>query len=361
VQALVKAGNAYFNMKNFAEAQKNYLMAVSVYEKYRTTSDIDVGDVAEAYFSIGEIFYDAFLKIRLDARNERDMKALTAEKTKALGEPAKYYAKAIEIGVEQWTIRGTYMIGRGFVDMAEAVANQKLFGTVDEQLGSKVKILSALEKYYQKAQEYFYKNIEWAHTQNISGAYIDSSVDRFMEMMYRKGFIMEEVGVTLKNAPVPKSLDPEEKEAYRQLLEEKWLEAQDKALPKYLEAIKAAQELGIAQSQWLDKTKERIREIKPDAEELNANIVAWVPAARPVAPAQGGTDNLVAGSTGRPVRTGTYDAETEREMRRIQNVLSMTIPADDKIRQLSRIEMDANRNIEIEKTRIKELKQQLQR
>jgi TolA-binding protein len=215
VQALVKAGNAFFSMVNYTEAEKNYLMAVSVYEKFNKSSDIDVGNVAEAYYKIGEIYFNKFSQVKLEAKNEKAMKDLVKNKSKILEESAKSFAKAIEIGVEEWTVKATFMIGQGFSDMAGAVANQTLFGSVEQKIGSKVKILSTLDKYYQKAQEYFYKNIEWAHNQDFGGEYVDKSIDKFMEMMYRKGDIMEEVGRILKNAPIPKGLSPEEEEAYR--------------------------------------------------------------------------------------------------------------------------------------------------
>ena len=82
---------------------------------------------------------------------------------------------------------------------------------------------------------------------------------------------MEGVGRLLKGAPIPKNLSKEERDAYAQVLEEKWLEALDAALPRYEEAIKSAKQLAIAQSPWLDKIKERIKEIKPDAEVLNTD------------------------------------------------------------------------------------------
>ena len=207
------------------------------------------------------------------------MKNLVADKSKALEEADKQYAKAIEIGVEEWTMKATFMIGQGFVEMAEAVSGQTLFGTPAERIASKIKILSSLEKYYLKTREYFYKNIEWAHTQNISGEYVDKSVDRFMEMMYRLGDIFEEMGRILQNAPVPSNLSDEEKTTYKEVLEEKFLEAQEKSLPHYREAVKAAQELGIAQNQWLEKAKDRIKEIAPTDSALSIQIVQWQPGA----------------------------------------------------------------------------------
>ena len=361
VQALVKAGNAFYNMNNLTEAEKDYQMAGSVYEKFHKGSDIDVGDIAEAYYKIGDIYYGKFTQLQLEAKSEKEMKERVKDKTKALEDPAKYYARAIEIGVEEWTIRSTYMIGKGFADMAEAVANQTLFGNAAEKIASKVKILSSLDKYYQKAQEYFYKDIEWAHTQNIGGEYVDKSIDKFMEMMFRKGDIMEEVGRILKSAPVPKNLSKEEQDAYQQVLEEKWLEALDAALPRYIDVVKAGKELGIAQSQWLDKARERIREIKPDAEVLNITIEQWKPNPKPVEEQQPEQKQKKVAAGPQRIASFVPDDEiTKRELRRIQNIMNMQISAVEKITMLNRIEIEAQRNIELEQEKIKELKQQLQ-
>ena len=355
VQALVKAGDAYFNLNKINEAEKNYLLATSVYEKFKKEADIDVASIAKAYFKLGEVFYSRFEKIKLVSKNEKDMKNLIKDKTKALEEPAKYYAKAIELGVADWTVRATYMIGMGFVDMAEAVSNQTLFGSAEQKIAGKIKILSSLDKYYEKAQEYFYKNIDWAHNQNIKGEYIEKSIDRFTEMMYRRGQIMEQVGIEFASAPIPRELSEDEKEAYRQLLEEKKLEAMDAALPKYEDGIRGAKELGIANSKWIETIKERIREINPSSEVLNLQITEWVPKEVPQTQvAQGG----VPGSAGDNQAPRVRDEEYDRAMRRIQNIMGMQIPVEEKIKQLNRIEMDAQRNIVLEDERIKELKGQ---
>jgi tetratricopeptide (TPR) repeat protein len=336
---------------------------VSVYEKFSKQSDIDISNVAEAYYKIGEIYYNKFSQIKLDAKNEKAMKELLKRKTKVLEESAKNFAKAIEIGVESWTMKATFMIGQGFVDMADAVANQSLFGSAEQRIGSKVKILSSLEKYYQKAQEYFYKNIEWAHNQDIGGEYVDKSIDKFMEMMFCKGDIMEEVGRILKTAPIPKGLSPEEESAYRELLEEKWLESQEAALPRYEEAVKAAKDLGIAQNQWLDKAKARITEIRPSSDVLKFEIQQWQPKPKqkPVAGSKAETAKesgaqISMESSSTASSYAGMDEDTERELRRIQNIMNMEISNDDKIKQLNRIEMDARRNIELEEGKIRELK-----
>jgi hypothetical protein len=114
---------------------------------------------------------------------------------------------------------------------------------------------------------------------------------------------------------------------------------------------------------------------------LNQEIVPWQPKPKkasetPVATATAAKAERVPANSGksaaqRPVASqpasqpavmmSTYaeaDEDTKREMRRIQNIMTMEIPASDKVKQLSRIEMEAKRNIELEQEKIKELKQQ---
>ncbi|MBN1604362.1 MAG: tetratricopeptide repeat protein [Chitinispirillaceae bacterium] len=360
VQALVKAADAYFNMKNYAQAKINYGMATSIYEKFKKEADIDVASIATAYYRLGEISYMDFQRISLTTKNERAMKDLIKNKTKALEEPAKQYAKAIELGIAEWTVRSTFMIGMGFVDMAEAVANQSLFGSAEQRIASRIRILSSLDKYYEKAQEYFFKNIDWAHTQNIKGEYVEKSIDRFMEMLYKRGWIMEQVGVEFASAPIPRGLSPEEVEAFRGLLEEKKLEAMDMALPKYEDGIRAAKELGIANSEWVAKIKGRIQEINPTSEMLSVQIDEWKPSEQQKQTAlispDGSTDQSVI-DTNDPLQQGPRDEEFDRNMSRIRNIMNMSISMEEKIKQLNRIEMDAKRNIVLEEEKIKDLKE----
>jgi len=361
VEALVKAGDAYFNMKKFDDAEKNYTLATIVHKEYGKKADIDLSSVAKAYFMTGEIKYQSFLAVKLTGGSEKDVNAAMKEKIKVLEEAGKPYSKAIEIGVANWTMRATYRIGEGFVDMADAVANQKLFGSSEQQIASKIKILSSLEKYYNTAQEYFFKNIDWAYNQGITGEYVDRSKENFMKMAYLKGHIMEEVGLIFKNAPIPKGLEPEEVTAYKEVLEEKMLEAMDAALPKFEEGLQAAAELGIAKSEWLDKIRERVSSINPESQALNIEIKERVTVAKPETGAVQGSRSHASASAGTTAAAqGEHgsDEEFNRNMQRIRNIMNMEISADDKVKQLSRIEMEAQRNIVLEEERIKELKGQ---
>ena len=46
-------------------------------------------------------------------------------------------------------------------------------------------------------------------------------------------------------------------------------------------------------------------------------------------------------------------------MKRIQNIMNMGISVQEKIKQLNRIEMEAQRNIVLEEEKIKELKEKM--
>jgi hypothetical protein len=302
--------------------------------------------VAQAYFRMGEIYYRKFEDIKLDAKNEKEMGARVKTKTKALEDPAKYFAKAIEIGVEEWTMRATYMIGKGFYDMAEAVANQTLFGNDIEKMAGKIKVFSSLDKYYEKAMEYFGQNIAWAKEQNLKGEYIEMSMQAIMEMAYKRGEILEEVGLLFKNSPVPKGLSEDEKEYYLEQLEFKYLEALDAAIPVYENGMKLAKDIGIANSPWIDKIREKLRQHKPDSEWKDIQITEWKPAERAK---QYDAD-------GNEIVARKRDPEYDRAMRSINNIMKMDISVDEKIKQLARIQMEAERNIKFEEERISELK-----
>jgi TolA-binding protein len=343
VQALVKAGNAYYKLGNIRDAESAYDMAVKVYEQHSKTSDIDVANIAQSYFMLGEIQYKKFAAMELKARNEREMRDVMRNKTRALEEPAKLYARAIELGVEEWTVRATYMIGKGFYDMADAVSKQTLFGNEMERIAGKIKVLSSLERYYERAMDYFGQNIVWAKEQNISGEYVEKSMQALMEMAYLRGQIFEEVGLTFKNSPIPRGMSEEDREMYVELLEEKYLEALDAALPKYEEAMHMAKDIGIANSPWIDKIRERIEVINPASEAKDIQIVQWVPVER-------------RDEEGNVIPAAPRDPEYDRSVRRIGNIMNMNIGIDEKIAQLNRIKMEADRNILMEQERISELK-----
>jgi tetratricopeptide (TPR) repeat protein len=368
VEALVKAGDAYYNMGDMKEAQKDYQLAVEVYEKNKGKADMNVEAVAKSYYMQGEILYKAFTDISLKGNKAAVAKALQA-KEEALKNAAGPYAKSIEIGVEEWTLRSTYKIGMSFVDFADAIEDQSIEGSTEQKIAAKIKILMGLQKYYESGLKYFQKNIDWAYDQNITGDYVAKSMDMFMKVLFLRANSVEKVGIILKTSPIPKDLSKEDKQSYQEVLEEKSLEAMDKALPLYEQAIDAAAQMGIDKSPWLDKIKERIQEINPSSAALTKQITpraakaapaeAAVPTATPAAAKDAvkkAGPGVTAPAPQAPAAAVFHDDAYQRNMKRIQNVISMDIPLDDKVKQLKRIEAEAQRNIEQEQEKIQELK-----
>jgi hypothetical protein len=207
-----------------------------------------------------------------------------------------------------------------------------------------------------------------------------------MKMLFLRANSIEKVGVILKSAPVPRDLSPDEKKAYTEVLEEKALEAMDKALPLYEQAIKTAEQLGIATSPYLEKARERIKEINPSSQVLAIQIqphqykqTAAAPAAaaapgaavKEIASAPKdkvekenaesgetpGSPALAASEGGSPAPAANFrDDQFARNMKRIQNIMQMDLAVDDKVKQLKRIEIEAQREIQTEEEKIQELK-----
>jgi tetratricopeptide (TPR) repeat protein len=237
VQEFVKTGDDYVSKRDYVAA-------------------------SAAYFRAGEICYKTFEDIKLTARNADEVAGLIKSKTAALTDAAKYFGKVMGLGSGVWTIRATYMVGKGFYDMAEAVAGQTLFGNSEvEKMAEKVKILSSLDKYYDKAIEYFGQNIAFAKKHNLKDEYVEKSMQAMMEMVYRKGEILEQVGLVFKNSPIPDGLAGDGRKIYEKELEGRYIQALDAAKPVYENGLKIAKENDIKKSPWLDRIRERLKAI----------------------------------------------------------------------------------------------------
>jgi tetratricopeptide (TPR) repeat protein len=277
IDALVRAGKAYMELKKYSEAEKSAELATTVYEKYKDKATIDPVAASKAYFTLGEIHQANLDNIMLVGKNEKQVSSQLEKKTQALKPVLTAYTKAIQLGVGEWTIRSTYQIGKSFVDFATAFENQTLFGRKDQQTASKIKIISGLEKYYTQAMEKFYWNVNTAWEQNIKTEWVDKSKEEFTRLAYRKGFLFEKIGRIFKDAPVPRGMTKEEITAYKDVLEEKYLEALDAALPKYEEGFFAAKELGITGSKWIDSLTTRVSFINPSSKILSETISERAP------------------------------------------------------------------------------------
>jgi hypothetical protein len=70
-----------------------------------------------------------------------------------------------------------------------------------------------------------------------------------------------------------------------------------------------------------------------------------------------GSPALAASEGGSPAPAANFrDDQFARNMKRIQNIMQMDLAVDDKVKQLKRIEIEAQREIQTEEEKIQELK-----
>jgi hypothetical protein len=130
-------------------------------------------------------------------------------------------------------------------------------------------------------------------------------------------------------------------------LEERYLKALDAAMPVYERGMKLAQDIGVAESEWIERIRDRLRAINPESEMIDIKLVAWKPTEAPKEYDEHGNEIAPRGR----------DDEYERSKRRIANIMTMDISVEDKISQLNRIKMEAERNIVLEQEKIDRLKE----
>jgi len=360
-----RAAEAYTKMGNYNDAEKNAQYALDIYEKNRQKGDIDAVAASKAFFVIGGIREGQLKELKLTGGNEKDVNQKLKDKTKILESALKAYAKAIEMGIGEWTIRSTYQIGNCFVTFATDLKNQSLFGNQDQKTASKIKIISDLEKYYEKAMEKFHWNINTAYEQNIKNEWVDLSKKELMRMAYLRGRLYEEIGEIFKNAPIPRDMDPEEKEMYKDVLEEKYLQALDQALPKYEEGIAIAQELGIVGTAYVDSVKARIKFINPSSDKINIEIQERAPLPEKEVKEPRTTEKTESVRQAPAPRQSTSQEgslaqdQLNDALERIDAIVRKNIPDSEKITQLRSIEANAQREIMKEEDTIKEYKNKL--
>jgi hypothetical protein len=335
-------------MQNFKDSEASYRQAVKVFEQHAKTSDIDVANVAEAYYRLGEIVYKKFEDVKLTGRNLKEVQAAMKSKSAYLTEAGPFFLKSVEFEVVEWTMRALYMIGRGFYDYADAFANQPIFGNKDEQMGTRLLILrDQIHPLYDRAMQAFNQNITWAKEQNIGGEYVEMSMQGVMEMAYKKGAVLEEAIQIFMSIQPPPGSSEEDKEMFMLVVEEENIQPlRERSMAIYEAGMKIAQQIGIGPSEWVDKIRDRLRELNPDSEMISARWEQWKPTERAKQYDEDGNEIIPRGR----------DPEYDRSIRRIQSILSMDIPVAEKIKQLNRMQMEAERAAKFEQERIDELR-----
>jgi tetratricopeptide (TPR) repeat protein len=347
INALLLATEAYQDMNNDAKAESSVLMATKIFDKYQKKAAIAPVVGAKAYFILGELNRKKLEKIQLNGKNASAVKKQLDSKVDALKPVLESYAEAMKQQVQEWTVRSTYSVAAVYVDFAKSIKNQRIFGSDDQKLAAKIGIVAGLDKYYDKAIEKLVWVVQIAQEQGFTNDYVVKSEESLMEMGFRKGRLLEEVGEIFRDAPIPKGMTEDDQMAYREILDEKYFTALDAALPKYEEALKGAKSLHIGHNSWVDSIKSRIEYIDPMSEMMAIDLDAEK--------AKSGIVDAKALTAAEQVDKDLADALAE-----IMSVYnSEELDAATKIARLANIESDAKRAIMEEEELISDYKSQL--
>lgn len=351
INALLLATEAYQEMEQLEDAEAYVSLAIDVFERYQERDAISASVGAKGYYIYGELNRRKLENIKLTGNSPAAVQSRLDTKVEALGPVLESYAEAIKLGVEEWTFKSTYSIGMVYVNFAGDLRAQKLFGSREEQIAAKIGLVSGLEQYYVKAQEKLAWNISTAEQQGISNEYVRLSEVAFMEMGYRKGRLLEEVGEIFRDAPIPSGLTADEEMYYREALDEKYYMALDAALPKYEEAMQYGVEMHVGRNEWSDSTLERIEYIDPTSMmmtiDLDAEKEAYLVAS---GKALGTIEEQIAAQVKRELDLALAD---------IAAVVNSDMSVDDKIARLQSLEMTAMRSITEEDILISKYKETL--
>jgi tetratricopeptide (TPR) repeat protein len=331
IRAHLGAGKNYESMGNEKKAIEHFQKAINVQKKDGEAAMIPPAIAAEAAYRAGEIYYGKIQKIRLDGSKAINAKRVS-QMQQDLVPSIQFFAKAVEMAEEEWTLRSTMRMGDLFATIARISDNERVAGlSGDERIRAKIESKASIPGYLEKAQELYKKNLEIANNQGIESPWIDSSGAKLMQAYLFKGEAMEDLSKLLLQVPLPKKAGQEEKDQLKAASEE----TNQKAIANYKEALEAAQ-IYYLKNDARDRIVARLRELEANAPELQLQ-----PGERPK------VEGPVAGTEGAPMGGEEFrDAKYDANMKRIAKIYeNNSLSEDQKIELLTQMETEANREI----------------
>ncbi|MFP4522539.1 MAG: tetratricopeptide repeat protein, partial [Fibrobacterota bacterium] len=343
----IKAAKAYLRLGNTRRAELMYNKAIGIYKEYGKKHLIDPAFPAEAHFYFADQYYEDYADIKLAGRSSKTVARQMKKKLKAIEKPIKEYAAIISLQTDKYTTKATFMCGKIFYNLADAIKHQ----SVNEKNPFKkayaqMKINETVPQYLAKGQEYFYTNIhKFGIEMGVNDEWVKKSGELFMQGEYLKGYLFEESAEIIDAAPIPKGMSAEEKEAYKYEIEDIVLQLQDKAVPAYEVGLKNAKDLFLRDSQYeyTAKIRKRLAALRPANEALQIVI-----GAKPTPTKEKSTKDRM-------------DINLKRALAAIEEIVnSSELSFSDKREKLNAIERTARGNMERERIKIKNLKEEIE-
>lgn len=121
IEALVRSGTAYFEMRQFEAAERDFNAAIQLDEVDRQArldegrssirSNFANGALAQANFILGRIYHEIFSEIRMVLPVERYREDL-ADKDRLYHQAVEWYTRTVRTGDVDWTVQAGYMLGK---------------------------------------------------------------------------------------------------------------------------------------------------------------------------------------------------------------------------------------------------------
>jgi len=343
IRAHLGAGKNYENLGNETKALDHFGKCIAIQKKEGEKAMIPPAIAAEAGYRAGEIYFKKIKKVRLDGTKGQNAQRV-GEMQKNLVSAIQYYAKAVEMAEEEWTLRSTLRMGDLFYTIASISDNERAAGlSGDDRIRARIESKAGIPGYLEKAQELYKKNLEIANNQSIESPWIDSSGLKLMQAYVFKGEALEDLSKLFLQVPLPKKAGEEERNQIKQASEE----TKQKAIANYKEAILAAQNYYI-NNEARDRAVARLRELQADAPELNTQVTqrpkagAPAEAPAPVAAAKGSDSGSATPAPAVEYKDLKYDAN----MKRIAKIYDNSSLSDDqKVELLLQMETEAKREV----------------
>ncbi len=338
IRAHLGAGKNYESLGNETKALDHFGKAIAIQKKDGEKAMIPPAIAAEAGYRAGEIYYKKIKKIRLDGTKGQNAQRV-GEMQKSLVPSIQYYAKAVEMGEEEWTLRSTMRMGDLFYAIASISDNERAAGlSGDDRIRAKIESQAGIPGYLEKATELYKKNLEIANNQGIESPWVDSSGLRLMQAYAFKGEALETLSKLFLQVPLPKKATAEEKGQIKQASEE----TLQKAIANYKEGLLAAQNYHI-DNDARSKIVARLRELQADAPEINATPTPRPKAATPeVAAPVAGKAPAATPEPSAEFKDVKYDANLKRIAKIYEN---SSLSEEQKIELLLQMETEAKREI----------------
>jgi len=263
----------------YEEKLEKPIEALKMYAQVRNTfvKNKDAGLIAaipaEAAFRSGELSYVKIIATELKG-NSRAKEKIIKGMAKHLEVAIGHYSFAIEQAEQKWTLRSTMRMGDLFMAFA-SVTGKEVVSSKNEiaRFGALINIKKGLPNFYGKGRNLYQKNLDIAKEQSIKSPWVDTSSIKYLNTYFLEGMVYEDIGNLLLNSPIPPGLTQDELEEYKAALEDKQMEFMSVAEGKYGNGLKAAQFYGL-DNEESNKIKERLRELNPEAAELNLEILS---------------------------------------------------------------------------------------